>query len=317
MNASTDASIKACTNLPAKRKRSSVTYAIDDVFRAYGIAESQEDDDSSDDAFQAHDNAWPRKDIIKSPPKKARTSKPARRFQKPFPFLSLPAEIRDMIYEELLVDGDLEISEHTRHYRRTVRRTIAPGAYDPARPLKALGPSILGVNKQIHSEAISCLYRRTVNCDEPLALEQFLATIGTHSKYLVSIRLRAWGTGRGTHHAANFSAFALLGARCPNLQHLVLPGEVVCSRGSIGLARQIYRNCHVFFEEFGTAHGKRDAVLDILEMTTVVPTYCGYWGQKKPFAPESEEAFRTELRRLLGAVSVEDGDSGKDDATNP
>lgn len=238
--------------------------------------------------------------------------------QKPFPFLSLPPELRDYIYELALTnEGGLTIVSTTKALRRVVRRgeivnnhdyyrrgLTQAGSDDLPSQSNSLSPNILAVSKQLHSEGVAWLYQQRLILQDTMTLHTFLAAIGPFNRKVVTdIVVEGWGQGRGTHKAMNVAGLASL-ADCTNLKSFRLDCWIPWRRQMRDLARQLYRDGHHFFEQFGAANGRKDAVLDVLQLSD--NNYDGtagwYWQSGTPTSSveENKEAFRVELRRLLG-----------------
>lgn len=240
--------------------------------------------------------------------------------QKPFQFLSLPPELRDYIYELALTEeGGLMIVSSTKSFRRIVRR----GAIytDPSRfayyrrgnyaggkePMPARGdtlsPNLLAVNKQIRAEGTAWLYQQPLILQDTMTLHTFLAAIGpTNREAVTEIIVEGWGCGRGAHKAMNVAALTSL-ADCTNLRKLHMDCNVAAYRRPRELARQLYRDGHFFFERFGAVKGKKDAIVDVLQLSENNFDRSGYyWGGNSPTpnVDECRAAFVAELRRLLG-----------------
>ena len=198
-----------------------------------------------------------------------RSSKPS----KPFPFLSLPAELRDYIYELALTDGDgISLVSKTKAFRRTIARSRASlyndeGYYShgPDRifsgdegtdeatvpAYNSLIPNLLAANKQIQSEGIGYLYQQRIVLEDTMALHTFLAAIGPANRLQLSnVTVRSWGHGRGTHKAMNVAALTML-AGCTNLKVFNLDCKIGWLRTPRDLARQLYRDGHYFLEAYG------------------------------------------------------------------
>ena len=114
----------------------------------------------------------------KAPLKKKIKPTPKPKKEKPFRFLDLPPELRDMIYEMALTDvNGVGIVAKTRGYRRTAGRGPVYASYSYRRSGWGWGrrqlkhdstsvvdaetkfvPALLAVNKQINLEGINYLY---------------------------------------------------------------------------------------------------------------------------------------------------------------
>jgi hypothetical protein len=273
------------------------------------------------------------KKIPKKAPKKKK-AKHAQKAEKPFPFMELPPELRDMIYEYALTEVDgVGIATKTKAYRRTVCRAVihdedynyrqrqrymqrATGRGKPQqsqvpdeepRPY-ILIPNILAVSKQIHHEAVNILYGQELRFHDADALHRFLTIIGPRNqKRLHSVDLLNLCTGRNKQ-ALNHCAFMSL-AGATNLKTLRI--NMADFRGwntsAKGFARLMYGNTHYFLEAYGLENGRKDAAIDIIEMDDQVldsfyqRRYRNGTPIKPPTLEENKVLFRTELCRLLGA----------------
>ena len=254
----------------------------------------------------------------------------SKKQQKPFPFLSLPPELRDQIYELALTDEAITLVSKTKKNRRTVTRGPIPNDdgtwyYGSRRRRRArraallsqqsqqsevqdqpnqLTPALLAVNKQVHSEALGYLYQQPIVVEDTYALHSFLASIGSNRSAVTEIVVRGWGGGRGAHKAMNFCAFPLLGL-CNNLKKVVFDCEIGWYRAPERLARQLYRDGHIFFEAYGTANGGKDAAVDVLELSEWNFDKNNNWsyrrgGDSLPDKDGCKKRFQAELRKLLG-----------------
>ncbi|KAK6006740.1 hypothetical protein QM012_005748 [Aureobasidium pullulans] len=140
-------------------------------------------------------------------------AKPAQPLKKGrFRFMELPLEIRLMIYKLLLMEDStaLILLTYSRAERELVRRGCLKKQqkthvrqvhlktiYKPDdETVTHLQPVILRVCKQVYDEAISILYRQTLEFEHPIALQKFLFTIGPANRLLLQhIVLRGWQDG--------------------------------------------------------------------------------------------------------------------------
>lgn len=270
----------------------------------------------------------------RTPRKRVRlTPRRPKKAAKPFPFLRLPAELRDYIYELALVDPNgLSLVNKTKALRRTVTQgdileehgtgyrswnflrrnphlnhsqTSADQSEDEGPRVHArLSPSLLAVNKQVHAEAVSRLYAQPIALEDTLALHSFLGIIGAANRLeLADLTVKSRGHGRGTHHAMNFASMTLL-STCTNLRKLRLDCLIYSgwrTGGPKATAAQLYRDGHCFLEALGTAHGRKDAAIDIVELGKENFSRSG--GRQRFVAPveesEEDECVKRQLRKVL------------------
>ncbi|KAG8623149.1 hypothetical protein KVT40_008125 [Elsinoe batatas] len=151
--------------------------------------------------------------------------------QKAFPFMKMPAEVRRMIYRELLVtDMELEFSG-----RRG--RLCSPEGIDE------IHTKILLVSKDIRAEALGiALGENGFSFSTSTQAERFLTSIGAGVNYITRIAIREYfyqETGRRMLRQL---------AQARNLQYLALPGDE--------LPEHFYDYCRRFLEIRGVKPGK-------------------------------------------------------------
>jgi hypothetical protein len=268
--------------------------------------------------------------------KKARHTPPRQQIEeKPFPFMELPPELRDMIYEMALTDvNGISIVSKSKAYRRTVCRAPIYDSewtgysrrrnhtYGTKRPIlddgreelapqeRSLVPNILAVSKQIYKEAIGILYGQDFVIEDTDALHRFLAIIGLRNQQrLLSLDVNSFCEGRNKKIINHCAFMSLAGAT--NLKSLRLNNARFRYYGDAkGFARGFYCNAHYFLEAYGAAHGRRDAALDVLELDDEIFDYFNPYRRnvdltaRKPtgeeLVQENKRMFRAELCRLLG-----------------
>ncbi|KAF2011311.1 hypothetical protein BU24DRAFT_426396 [Aaosphaeria arxii CBS 175.79] len=287
----------------SKRKRVQVNYYVD----GSDIEDNEKEDEEDLVAYK--------------PSKKRRVARPLPK-HKIFPFLELPAEIRNMIYEYALVDPKgVHLYPNTQSYRRSVVRA-APSFIDrywggsqtrftlnsqtsetlPLRPLR-LVPSLLAANSQIYHEAKSILYGNHFQLYDPLALHSFMVDIGPRAAAMVkNITLASWGWRRGMHKAYNHACFTAM-TSAVNIEKFTFGGLLYCHNDPKWVARQIYRDAFPFLEAVGAAKGKVDAAIDIFDISEQNFDTRHRWRRTPQVTRPYEESisiFKTELSRLLG-----------------
>ncbi|QDS73857.1 hypothetical protein FKW77_006755 [Venturia effusa] len=252
-----------------------------------------------------------------------------------FPFMNLPAELRNRIYFLALADddGDVYVTSTTKGYRRIAKRCTQPDCIPqfsrghrsyrrymgnrgddeeeaPARIMNSFVPNLLTVSKTVHAEAASFLYGQRINFADNYSLLSFLNQIGReHTSMLREICIKEWCSGRA-HRSINFPAMTLL-ASATNLEHL----DIDCSMGyftsygrekltaPIRAARKAFRDCYPWFEAAGKVKGRPDAAIDMIK---VHPSNFGM-GNYFTISLDLDEgryrenltSFQKELRRLL------------------
>ena len=205
------------------------------------------------------------------------------------PFLSLPSELRNLIYQYCLIDeNDLRIEARTKAYRRIATIEDTSG----------LVPEILLANRQINAEASAVLYGQPLTFINTSAQYLFLCQIGpVHRGLLQDITIERWCEGRALK-ALNHPAFTML-ADAHGLRNVNVDGLACRYRGNT--ARSFYMRTHVWLHAFGAARGKNDAVLDILYDGEPVDNGKGMadWYYKE--LKERREMLYSHLRKLLAA----------------
>ncbi|PSN70496.1 hypothetical protein BS50DRAFT_488573 [Corynespora cassiicola Philippines] len=225
-----------------------------------------------------------------------RNTKP-RPQNKIFPFLSLPAELRNRIYEECLPDptqlpeqyehngAEFWIQFRQKQLRRSfnVIEALDTDSYewDQLEPgPKRLGMNLLAVCKQIYDEMAPMFYRQRLVFQDPDALISFTSHLSPRTAKLIRhMEIRTWGNTR-TRKNRGFLAMTMLGAKgVTNLevlriscaldhfyssswgrnkgQHVPIPKRV---------AKKAYRDCHVWLEAVAVASGDYLKGADILQL---------------------------------------------------
>lgn len=197
--------------------------------------------------------------------------------------------------------GEIISDEHYYHHRGGIRMDGTDSL--PAQQT-SLVPNLLAVNKQIHAEATAWLYQQPIILEDTMALHTFIAAIGPANRNAVTdIVVKGWGCGRGTHKAMNVAGMTIL-ADCPNLKRFQLDCDISWRRGPKSIARQLYRDGHYFFERFGAVKRRKDAILDVLQLSECNFDQAGYWGYVAKDSKEDVEnlkkAYAAEMKKLLG-----------------
>lgn len=298
MSAATASAETFASGRYSKRKRTQVSYHLDDL--------EYSDTESDFESPQA-----------KKP--KARTTKPLPK-RKIFPFLDLPAEIRNTIYNYALYDpsginfvgtyqkkrrvaarvsAEYASNASGRYYSPTSKRVVED-VLDADGDHTSLVPSLLAVNKQIYSEGIDILYGNQLTFIDSFALYSFLINLGpTRAQRLKKLRILGWLHSRGLK-VYNNACFAAL-AWATNLTSLVVHVRInkYCSprRG----ADQFYRDAFPWLEAVGAAKGKRDAALDVVMLDDAYLSDPCDSDESVPSPEERVEQFKAELAKYLDA----------------
>ncbi|GAB7331299.1 hypothetical protein MBLNU13_g02746t1 [Cladosporium sp. NU13] len=311
--------------LIGKRRRAAISYAEpDDVLELQSDDEQEElsvqtDPDDNDD-----DGTYGSRSKTKTAPtKKKFKPSPKAKKEKPFRFLDLPPELRDMVYEMALTDVDgVAIVAKTKGYRRTAgrgpvyvsssydpprwgrrrsRRWLRPDSKSAVRTETEFVPALLAVNKQINSEGTNYLYGQDFVFEETVALQQFLAIIGSQNQQrLSSVEILGWSK-RGVSKAANYGAFTLL-AGATNLQSLVLSCTLDQWTANVDtIARHFFKEAHPFLEAYGRANGDKDAVIEIIELDDDNYDPTNFYRTKPSSVEDGQAKFQSALRRFLHA----------------
>jgi hypothetical protein len=289
----------------SKRKRTAVTYC------------SMDDLDMSD----------AESDYDKVPAKKKRnapviTKRLPRR--KIFPFLQLPAEIRNIIYCYALTDDGgskyhyylhmtnqhhpnhlttVRFNAVFKHKRRTVARVLTRDtALNLVVNLPVLVPALLALNKQTNSEARSILYSNDFIFSDTSALYNFLINLGpSGAKQLKHLCLKKWGYSP-VMKAYNHSCFSAL-VWATNLQSLRLQHDSGWYRKPTAAADQFYRDAFPWLEAVGAAQGKVDAGVDLLHIEADLFKTSLWNGRTHQVVAGDDQLalYRGQLRKMLGA----------------
>lgn len=242
--------------------------------------------------------------------------------RKIFPFLQLPAEIRNVIYGYALSDPHcVYLVSTTQKYRRTVVRVNASSMqqysywnrynrtvqYDSEEEsqmgLRTLVPSLLAVNQQMYKEGRDILYANDFVAQDPLALHSFIVNIGPRAAGLIkTIALQSWGGRRGMHKAYNHSCFAVL-VSATNIQEFKINGNLYSRGGAKWVARQVYRDAFPWLEAVGAAKGRADAAVDMITIAQENFDRHSWYRRNRPETDRGDDMqeFKTELSVLLGA----------------
>ncbi|KAK8022580.1 hypothetical protein PG993_013347 [Apiospora rasikravindrae] len=272
----------------SKRKRTAVSYVEADWDDGCCFnAEHEEKEEDYDDDGEFGKPHKKRKCSVK--PQKAQ--KP----QKPFPFLSLPPELRNLIYSMVLTDsrGAVYLEAKGKSHRRIAKHCdpfsryhswSVQGADGPAREDwdrygdYRLTPALLAASKAIYAEAAPMLYGQRFVAQDGFALMAFLMLLSPERVALLRrVAISDWFDTR-SHTSTNLPAVALLRDAAPALERFEIQTGLVnryfsyCSyrdRNTVApvlrLARKIYRDCHPLLYAVMRARGF-DAVLEVVRL---------------------------------------------------
>ncbi|CAG8958775.1 hypothetical protein HYFRA_00011725 [Hymenoscyphus fraxineus] len=222
---------------------------------------------------------------------------------KAFPFMDLPAELRNKIYDLALIGSQdpsepIFVTSKTKSRRRVAARTTdhtclpqfkqqyswryfypnrSESKSNNASEETKFAPKLLAVSKTIHAEAAAILYSRPMVVADNNALLVFLAQIGRrHSALLRDITIVNWCHSRSFKNI-NHSAMVLL-ALTTDLERLNIEGltgylfprrsSLICRRFEIHVARDVYRDCYPWLEAVGRSKGDRFAGIGILHLSS-------------------------------------------------
>lgn len=226
--------------------------------------------------------------------------------KKIFPFMKLPAELRNKIYEECLTNDDaIYITSKQRSFRRVAvrttpsactaisgyrRRTYYRWSHDRQRAeqvpgegeaFKPLVPNILAVSKTIYDEAVHILYGQPITLTDTRALLDFTTMMTPKTAGMLrDITVLSWCDSRA-QKSVNYPAMALLAAAgVVNLERLNLDCKLnyFWSWGyqqgreddkpiARRVARKVYRDCYPWLYAVGIAKGDIYGALEVLRIS--------------------------------------------------
>jgi hypothetical protein len=136
----------------------------------------------------------------------------------------------------------------------------------------------------------------------------FLAGIGTKNRALIrDVTVREWPSGQGTSKGHIAAAFALM-ADCVHLRRLFFDCHFHSHDSVKGGADRLFRDGHWFFEAFGAAHGRPDAVLDVLCFSEKNWKDC--WWNRNARVPH-EKNVKVLRERLAGLLKSSQPQKGR------
>ncbi|KAJ9666397.1 hypothetical protein H2201_003585 [Coniosporium apollinis] len=260
------------------------------------LADSSDDGEDENNALHSS-KAW----------RKVSTSKKQNE-PKPFPFLLLPAEIRNAIYAyALTTDNDIHIEAKTKASRR-VATIQTPNDRNKR---VSFSPALLATNRQVYQEAASVLYSQPLTFIDAYGLYSFLAQIGSARPLVDNITLESFIHSRSVHRHCNHSSFTML-IGCTNLKRVRLGrGVISWGRNTARMANHFYREAHYWLEVVGQQKGHKQAAVDLIEFTqgaleNLIWVMDGRYFRVNPSedldgekARQAEEKFRTRLMEML------------------
>lgn len=119
-----------------------------------------------------------------------------------FPFMSLPAELRNEIYSLVLDASNLTVSYHYQDHDvgKAVARRRNCRDIDHASDT-ILNSALVLANRQIYHETFAMLYMQPLHFQDAAALHTFLLTIGpAHRAMLTDVTLHNWTYGFPLNH---------------------------------------------------------------------------------------------------------------------
>lgn len=213
--------------------------------------------------------------------------------QKPFPFQSLPAELRNTIYALVLTDprGGVHLLAKSKAHRRVAKlcdpfswydgRYAVSATNDPNPPERPWGrgeltPALLATSRALYNEAAPILYGQRFVAHDGYALMAFL--VGLRPETVARLRRVTMFNCANTrsHSSTNLPAVALLRDAAAGLEHLEIltpflgrhiryaghspDGKDRLASPVIRLARKIFRDFHPLLYAVMRAQGLHAAV---------------------------------------------------------
>ncbi|KAL8678597.1 MAG: hypothetical protein Q9186_005060 [Xanthomendoza sp. 1 TL-2023] len=245
------------------------------------------------------------------PSKKAKvaaTTVPAKPLveKKFFPFMSLPPELKNKIYGYALI-SDLWIMlrpliVHSRRIvclRLSYSEIVLQGRSILGSALPSLCPKLLLLNKKTYAETQPILYgANRFLFEEMRVLHTFCGTIGPgNCASLQQLRIKDWYYQ--SNRFINYAGFTTL-ASAINITCLKLDCQFIMEgnpRRARGVARQFYRDSHLWLEAVGKAKGRLDAAVELISLDLDPVEYD--IDLTEGTLDETIAAFKKELRVLL------------------
>lgn len=248
--------------------------------------------------------------------------------RKIFPFMKLPPELRNRIYEECLTDDEpIRITNRENLYRRVATRDLQSNRnrfrflesyHVDSKKAKPLVPVILALSKTIYTEAVPILYNQPIIVRDNRVLLDFVAALTPRCASLLrDITIMSWCSSN-SHKSVNLPAMALLAARgVTNLTRLNLDCSLdyfrdwsYTGRGKTTpvpkrVARKVFRDCYHWLIAVGEAKGDPYAALDVLKISD--RNFLGYRAENNGEnnarrVEKAEKEMKQQLRILLDRV---------------
>ncbi|KAK4550057.1 hypothetical protein LTR36_003024 [Oleoguttula mirabilis] len=208
---------------------------------------------------------------------------------KAFPFLKIPKELRARIYgfyfAQKGVVGESIVLDGKRANKEIYAKTYADGSKNRV--------GLLGVNKELHNEAIPIFYAHTLKFESTSTLLDFLSQIPTSVRPLLhSLEIKTYikTTSRNAMHFLS---------EARNLSRLRIEQGVFSEGDPNKAAKVFYADAYKFLEAIGAAKGIKDAGVDVLDFGKTAFTFKDDKKVAKPWAEGLVAEFKENLRGRL------------------
>ncbi|KAJ9656647.1 hypothetical protein H2201_008474 [Coniosporium apollinis] len=185
---------------------------------------------------------------------------------KHFPFLQLPAELRNDVYDRCLTHSDIALDCITRGVCSRARIANQWDTDEHRWRIPGLSTSLLVVSKQVLHEAAPRLHRQELSFKDLKALYCFLAGIGVNSRLVKSVTLQGLDWSWVVAHAAFTSL-----AGCVNLERLCLNCNIVRlsdnGHHEKSTARQFYGEVRNWLEAVGRSEDNKCAAVNLIRFS--------------------------------------------------
>ncbi|GIZ37113.1 hypothetical protein CKM354_000057300 [Cercospora kikuchii] len=195
-----------------------------------------------------------------------------------FPFLELPAEIRQMIYNECFKDSrsmKIKLFPTKKNGLRAIscRRLLdTPARFDQTtktwvnKPASALG--LLAVNKQIKDEAVSTLYSNVFDFPDFRTCQIFLESIGTMLSLLRDVAFQRGSYQKSKARTLFFKLREAKGLRSLTFHFRDVSGEA--RKSSVSTAT-FAADCKTMMTSFHKSRKAQDGLPGVLELVRLIP----------------------------------------------